>query len=501
MADRYQDRNFMADDLDRGVAPRGPARSESDPLAELARLIGQNDPFAGAGRAGPKVQVPPRAAPAAPEPVRAPELPSNDPLAAAGPPPWMQQRGGRPEAPRQQPQPAPEQNFQEPVHPVHRYGAAQPAPQQREAFEEPTFLEDDGQDEPSRYDDALFGQLDQGGQDFQRQQGYADDPYAFEEEDGYDDGEDEDHNKRGGGFAKVLMVLTLAVVGTGGAFAYRAYVGSPQNGEPPIIRADNSPTKIMPSPADGSPKVPDRLGMSDRTEKMVSREETPVDINARAGGPRVVFPQLAQGANPNPPPAPPMNVAANDPPPAPPMMSAPAAAPPSSGTMANGEPRRIKTLSVRGDQADPPAAAPAPAAAPMTRSMATAKPGRKPPASANASADTPMSLSPQAAAPAAAEGRMASANAADTGVTPTNGYLVQVSSQRSETDAQTSYRSLQTKFPDVLGQRPPVIRRADLGEKGIYYRAMVGPFGTPDEAVQLCNSLKTAGGQCVVQKK
>lgn len=489
----------MADDLDRGMAPRGPARSESDPLAELARLIGQNDPFAGAGRGGPKVQVPPRAAPAAaPEPVRAPELPSSAPLAAAGPPPWMQQRGGgRPEAPRQQPQPASEQSFQEPVHPVHRYAAGQPAPQ-HEAFEEPAFPEDE--DEPSRYDDALFGQLDQGGKDFQRQQGYADDPYAFEEEDGYEDGEDEDHNKRGGGFAKILMVLTLAVVGTGGAFAYRAYVGSPQNGEPPIIRADNSPTKIMPSPADGSPKVPDRLGMSDRTEKMVSREETPVDINPRAGGPRVVFPQPSQGANP--PPAPPMNVAGNDPP-SPPPMSGPVAAPPSSGTMANGEPRRIKTLSVRGDQADPAAAAPAPAAAPMTRSM-TAKPGRNPPASANASANAPMSISPQAAAPAAAEGRMASTNSmqgADTGVTPTNGYLVQVSSQRSETDAQTSYRSLQTKFPDVLGQRPPVIKRADLGEKGIYYRAMVGPFGTPDEAVQLCNSLKTAGGQCVVQKK
>jgi len=490
----------MADDLDRGMAPRGPARSESDPLAELARLIGQNDPFAGAGRAGPKVQVPPRAAPPAPEPVRVTELPLNDPLAAAGPPPWMQQqRAGRPEAPRPQPQPqpqpAPEQNFQEPVHPVHRYGAGQPAPQ-HQAFEEPAFPEDDGQDE--RYDDALFGQLDQGGQDFQRQQGYGDDPYAFEDEDGYDDGEDEDRNKRGGGFAKVLMVLTLAVVGTGGAFAYRAYVGSPQNGEPPIIRADNSPTKIMPSPSDGSPKVPDRLGMNDRTEKMVSREETPVDVNPRTGGPRVVFPQ--QGANP----PPPMNVAANDPPPppAPSMMSAPAAAPPpSSGTMPNGEPRRIKTLSVRGEQADAPAAAAAPAAAPMTRSMGAAKPGRNPPASANASANAPMSISPQGGAPAAAESRMASTNPADTGVTPTNGYLVQVSSQRSENDAQASYKSLQTKFPDVLGQRAPVIKRADLGEKGIYYRAMVGPFGTPDEAVQLCNSLKTAGGQCVVQKK
>src|SRR4051812_33467879 len=304
MAERYQDRNFMADDLDRGMAPRGPARAESDPLAELARLIGQNDPFGGTGRAGPKVQVPPRPVQAAPEPVRVPELPSNDPLAAAGPPPWMQQqqRGGRQGAPRQL-QPVPEPSFQEPVHPVHRYGAGQPAPQ-REAFEEPAFPADNGQDE--RYDDALFGQLDQGGQDFQRQQGYADDPYAFEDEDGYDDGEDEDHNKRGSGFAKVLMVLTLAVVGTGGAFAYRAYVGSPQNGEPPIIRADNSPTKIMPSPADASPKVPDRLGMTDRTEKMVSREEAPVDINARNGGPRVVFPQLAQGTNtPPPPPAPP----------------------------------------------------------------------------------------------------------------------------------------------------------------------------------------------------
>jgi SPOR domain len=496
MADRYQDRNFMADDMDRGSASRGPARSESDPLAELARLIGQNDPFAGAGRAGPKVQVPPKVAP---EPVvRAPEPLSNDPLASAGPPPWMQQRGGsRPEAPRQPQQPpAPDQNFQEPVHPLHRYGAAQPAPQQQ-AFEDPAFPEEDEQNEPSRYDDALFGQLDRGGQDLQRHQDYADDPYAFEEEDGYDEGEEEEDQKRGGGFAKVLMVLTLAVVGTGGAFAYRAYVGSPQNVDPPIIRADNSPTKIVPSPSDGSPKVPDRLGMGERTEKLVSREEAPVDINSRSGGPRVVFPQLSQGGNP--PPVPPMNVATNDPPPPPP--SAPVAAPPSSGTTANGEPRRIKTLSVRSDQAEP-AAAPA-AAPPMTRSI-TAKPGRNPPASANASANTPMSLSPQAAAPAAAESRMASTNAAqgaDTGVTPTNGYLVQVSSQRSEADAQTSYRSLQTKFPDMLGQRPPVIKRADLGEKGIYYRAMVGPFGTPDEAVQMCNSLKTAGGQCVVQKK
>jgi SPOR domain len=78
--------------------------------------------------------------------------------------------------------------------------------------------------------------------------------------------------------------------------------------------------------------------------------------------------------------------------------------------------------------------------------------------------------------------------------------LVQVSSQRNEADAQSSFRALQNKFPSVLGSRAPVIKRADLGDKGVYYRAMVGPFGSSDEATHFCGSLKTAGGQCVVQR-
>jgi hypothetical protein len=82
----------------------------------------------------------------------------------------------------------------------------------------------------------------------------------------------------------------------------------------------------------------------------------------------------------------------------------------------------------------------------------------------------------------------------------TGGYLVQVSSQRSEVDAQASYRALQNKFPAVFGSRSPVIMRADLGDKGVYYRAAVGPFGTPEEASRFCGSLKAAGGQCVVQR-
>ena len=61
MADRYQDRpNPAHDDYGRGSDPHAANRAESDPLAELARLIGQTDPFA-MGRANAKVQ--PRAEP------------------------------------------------------------------------------------------------------------------------------------------------------------------------------------------------------------------------------------------------------------------------------------------------------------------------------------------------------------------------------------------------------------------------------------------------------
>jgi cell division septation protein DedD len=79
-------------------------------------------------------------------------------------------------------------------------------------------------------------------------------------------------------------------------------------------------------------------------------------------------------------------------------------------------------------------------------------------------------------------------------------YAVQVSSQRSEQEAQSSFRDLQAKYPNQLGGRTPIIRRADLGAKGIFFRAMVGPFASADQASELCSNLKAAGGSCIVQK-
>ncbi len=61
MAERYQDRPFPSDDYGRGSDQR--AKADSDPLAELARLIGQTDPFAAQSQPGARSPVAPAPAP------------------------------------------------------------------------------------------------------------------------------------------------------------------------------------------------------------------------------------------------------------------------------------------------------------------------------------------------------------------------------------------------------------------------------------------------------
>jgi hypothetical protein len=379
-----------------------------------------------------------------------------------------------------------------PVHPLHRHVAQRPQPPQADSYyqEEPAYQHAQAhaqpQDalDPSRYDDALYGQLEAELQDFQRDPAYPDDPYAYQA--GYADGADEPTQKRRSPMLAVIAVLLLGVVGTGAAYAYRTYFSSVHHGPPPIIKADNSPTKIIPAQSDASAKVPDRMVIGDGTEKLVPREEDPVDVNAKAAGPRVVFPPLNQNANP----PSVASVSANAMPAPPPASAGPAPVP-------SNEPRKIKTFSIHGDQPDA-------AAMPVNTAPPPAKPvrgaARTPLTQANASANAPLSLAPQAAAPA--ETRVASTVPTEIAppATASAAYMVQVSSQRNEADAQASFRALQNKFPSVLGSHTPVIRRADLGEKGVYYRAMVGPFGTSEEAVQFCGSLKSAGGQCIVQR-
>ena len=171
MADRYHDRHFPAGNAhDRRDDQHTAARAESDPLAELARLIGQTDPFASMGRAN--LTAHPRAD--VHDHYEAPEEVEDDP--PAGPPPWMQ-HVARQEVPQQQ-------DYPSSVHPVQRYAAQHAAPEPD--YQEASYADDDQEADPSRYDDALYGQYDPGAEPAQPDPTFANDPYGYHP--GYGDG-------------------------------------------------------------------------------------------------------------------------------------------------------------------------------------------------------------------------------------------------------------------------------------------------------------------------
>jgi cell division protein FtsN len=149
------------------------------------------------------------------------------------------------------------------------------------------------------------------------------------------------------------------------------------------------------------------------------------------------------------------------------------------------EPKRVKTIQIRPDNN---AADPAPTASAQTRA----------PAAKQQSGAAPMAINPQSEP--SSRTKVAKNTPAPASGATRGSYMVQVSAQKSEAEAQSSYRSLQAKYPSVLGSREPIISRAELGSSGTWYRVQVGSFSTSEQANALCENLKSAGGQCIVHR-
>jgi cell division protein FtsN len=75
----------------------------------------------------------------------------------------------------------------------------------------------------------------------------------------------------------------------------------------------------------------------------------------------------------------------------------------------------------------------------------------------------------------------------------TSGYVAVLSSQKSRMDALKAFADLQQKYGDVLSSKTPDVQEANLGDKGIWYRAVVGPPVSRDAASGICSQLKAAG--------
>ncbi|MES0882167.1 SPOR domain-containing protein [Roseibium sp. SCP14] len=113
--------------------------------------------------------------------------------------------------------------------------------------------------------------------------------------------------------------------------------------------------------------------------------------------------------------------------------------------------------------------------------------------------DGPLNLSQSASAPAPVPAATNSAVSSSASI-PSGTYIVQVTSQRSAAAATDAYAGLQRRYPSILGSRNAVIVPADLGDRGVFYRARI-PTGSRDEANSLCQSLQGAGGDCFVRRQ
>ncbi|WP_018391246.1 SPOR domain-containing protein [Ancylobacter sp. FA202] len=313
----------------------------------------------------------------------------------------------------------------------------------------------------------------------------------------YDEYAAEEEAPRGPNRKRLLMIGGAVLVFIGAAALGYVLVSGPSgsgvSGAPPVIRADQGPNKVVPNQpvaeqtADGQKLIYDRVGGGATTgnEQVVSSEEQPVDVS-QAAQPQ---PRVIQTT-------------------------------PSAGGAGSAEPKRVRTLTVRADGTVvevpapaaplPPGASAGPAGNPVALNLGTggAVPTTPMPLSAtpsiveNMPADATPAPAPAPTPAAAPAARVAAAPAASasTAAVPAGAFVVQIAAVRSEAEAQATWRSAQARYSDLLRNQPFSVKRADLGDKGIYYRAQVGNFSSREGAVGLCEALRAQGTTCMVAR-
>ncbi len=83
---------------------------------------------------------------------------------------------------------------------------------------------------------------------------------------------------------------------------------------------------------------------------------------------------------------------------------------------------------------------------------------------------------------------------------PNGVWQVQLISSPNKSAMDKAWGNLSSKY-SVLKGLPYEVEAADLGAKGTFYRLKAGAFKERADADKICNSIKTAGGSCLVKKK
>jgi len=156
--------------------------------------------------------------------------------------------------------------------------------------------------------------------------------------------------------------------------------------------------------------------------------------------------------------------------------AAPVLTPPQTSAPAAGETASPQSAAASHTEAAAPAE--------VTPAPAEAKPAETPPAT--------VAAKPAPAAPKPADIKPAPAIGGT--------YVVQLLALRDEAAAQTAWTALQKKHAALRGYTSDV-ERADLGDKGVFYRLRAAGFAGKAEAQSFCAKLKSAGQDCIAKPR
>lgn len=349
------------------------------------------------------------------------------------------------------------------------------------------------------------GELDPAGLPGQHDAARFDSQHGYGESDAdFDEilAEDEEQPRRGRRGMMIAAAL-VGAIGLGGALAYtyKTFIASSSGPAPRITASNSGPNKIKPVVPDGKSfpntdkKLLNRLGEAEssnpsgrvvigvpppQSQQDSSDDRASDDPNA----PRKVriipiTPNAApQGAVP---------VTTGSAPPKPAMVAVPGV------TLENLAAPQTPPSAARA--ALPPQAPPrtAPQAPAVKMASAAPLPAAEPAAPIRKAAPMAPAAKEVVAKSPVPKTKTAAAQPAPVATSATGGYVAVLSSKKSRMDALKAFADMQQKYGDVLASKTPDVQEANLGDKGIWYRAVVGPPGSRDAAASLCSKLKTAG--------
>ena len=95
----------------------------------------------------------------------------------------------------------------------------------------------------------------------------------------------------------------------------------------------------------------------------------------------------------------------------------------------------------------------------------------------------------------------ASAAARPSTVSGQRKYAVQIASVRSRGDAAKLWKRMKSRHGSLLARKKPFLVRADLGNKGVFYRVQIGPAADKITTRKLCEQMKAQGTYCFLVKR